>query len=148
MRLNRFLASACVLSIAAVCQIQFRDFFGWSPDFALASLLVFAFHLGFLELAFLGSIAALILNWKPAPSSEIILLMLLPLAAFGIKRLLPWRAAAGGFGVLTAGLLIFYAIAVPSVFIEHPIFLLGMLASAAVFAGFVFYSFRYVYKTQ
>jgi hypothetical protein len=144
--LNKFFASFLILTLALACQTQCRDLFGWVPDLVLASLLVFIFYLNFFELAFLASVAALFLNWRQAPNIEISLLILLPLLAFAAMRFIPWHKETTGFAVSITGIAIFYAVTNFSGSIANMALVLEAGISAILFAGIIFYTFRFIYK--
>src|SRR5437016_1068064 len=96
MRVKKILTAFLSLLIAIALQSACKELFGWSPDFSLAALIVFALLLNFLEVFFLSASAAFLLNWQPAPSLEITLVILLPLLMNAVKQFLPWRIDRGG----------------------------------------------------
>lgn len=88
-RFSRFLAAFLLLFSAVVVQLKAAGGAGFRPALVLAVLIAFALFLDTLELLFLSLLAALFLNWQPALSFELLVLVLFPLLVGLGRRLLP-----------------------------------------------------------
>lgn len=87
----RFIGAILILFIALFLTARLFPFLGFYADFILAALVTFATFLNFLEIVFLTLLAAFFVNWQPVPSAEMLIFIILPLAAFWIGRAANWR---------------------------------------------------------
>ena len=110
--------------------------------------MAFSFFFGFLEIAFMGVMSALILNWQPRLGAETAALIIVPLAALAAKKFLPWRNEANLLLLTIAGILIFYGFTSPASFAGNTFLFLKIIISTLVFSLFLFWIFRHFYKTR
>lgn len=108
---SNFLAAFLIVSIALVIQLKLGPVLNFYPNFALAVLIASAFFFDFSELGFLAIFSALILNWRPGLSPEILILIGLPIAVSIIRKFLPAQAWLNFSITLVLGLLVFYSAA-------------------------------------
>lgn len=88
---TRFLASALTVALAAILQLKLKPLLGWSPDLLLVALIAASFHLKFLQFLFLDFLGVWFLNWRPGLGGDMLFYAALPVAAFFLRPLLPWR---------------------------------------------------------
>lgn len=108
---SNFLAAFLIVSLAVILQLKIGLISSLYPNFTLAALLALAFFLDFSELGFLVIVSALILNWRPGLSPEILILISLPITASILRKFLPAQAWLNFILALVLGLLIFYSAA-------------------------------------
>lgn len=145
MRHGKFFSALLTLVIALWLQFSFLAYVRWSPDFVLTALVAFAFYFGFWELAALSTLSAFVLNWQPAFGLEIALIVLLPLAAFFVKRFLPWRNGINNLAAASAAILVFYGATNYSSLAGHALLFAAAAFGALCFGAFVFQIFNYFY---
>lgn len=76
----------------------------------LSALITLAFFTDVFGIAFASLLAAFAVNWKPAPSPEVALIVLIPFAVFFGRRFMPGKPWLGNLVFLAAGFLIFYGV--------------------------------------
>lgn len=131
---RKFITVALVVVFSLVFQIKLGEFFGFYPNLALAALITVAFILNLFELIFWALLIVLVLNWQPAVTPEMIMIVTVPLAAFYFHKLLPWRSWFNNLFLIFLGALIFYFVRDPSLsFLKNP----GIITKD-MFAGLVF----------
>ena len=108
---SNFLAAFLIVSLAIVLQLKIGLISGLYPNFALAVLIALAFFLDFSELGFLVIFGALILNWRPGLSPEILVLISLPIIVYIFRKFLPAQAWLNFTLALVLGFLVFYSAA-------------------------------------
>ena len=127
---SNFLAAFLIVSIAVVLQLKFGLVSNFYPSFTLAVLIVSAFFLGFSELGFLVIFSALILNWRPGLSPEILVLISLPIVVSIFRKFLPAQVWLNFSFAIALGLLIFYSAAdFQSLVKNFNIFLIDLIIS-------------------
>lgn len=126
----KYLSAILVLVLAAMLQLWFAPA-GIRGDFVLAALVVFAFLFEFWELAAFILFGIFLLGLLPYGILSMIVLALVPLAAYAVRRrfpLDPWFGAAVG---IAAGIIVFYAASAPVAAVHAaPFFLLDILVCA------------------
>jgi|GEM_PF-2445088 len=142
----KFYTCLLTLIIALMLQLNSRDVFGWSPEFVLGTMIVFAFYLEFIELAALTSVSALALNWQPSLNLELLLIAILPMIIFGVKKFLPWRNAINNFLAILSALLIFYGATNYAALSGYPFLFPKIVFGNLIFGGLLFQTFGYFYK--
>ncbi len=147
-RAVKFLSAVLVVFIASILQAEIKFFFGWSPDFALATLITLAFYFGSLEVLFLSLLSAIILNWQPAISLEIFLLIALPLLVSATKRYFLWRVEINHFLAIISAFLVFYGASNYISLVNNPLFFAEIIIWASIFGIFIFQVFRYFYSIR
>ncbi|MBI4086237.1 MAG: hypothetical protein HY433_03300 [Candidatus Liptonbacteria bacterium] len=145
MRANKFLASLLLLLTAVLLQYNFNAFLGWSPDFVLGVLVTFPFFLGFIEILFMGLAGALILNWQPQFSSEILMISTMPLFVLFVKKYFPWRAGLSHILSTFFMLAVFYGISDYASLFGNPALFLKSAAWTLAYGALVFQALNYFY---
>lgn len=133
-----FLAAFLAVSLAAVLQLKFGLAASFYPSFALIALIASAFFLDFLELGFLVVFGAVILNWRPGVTPEILALAGLPIAVYTLRKFLPAQAWLNFTIAVVLGLFVFYSAAGFEVLVKNLNLFLTDLAISAVFAVPIF----------
>ncbi|MBI4084906.1 MAG: hypothetical protein HY432_00080 [Candidatus Liptonbacteria bacterium] len=143
---NKFIVSLLLLLIASFLQFNFKLHFGWTPEFAMATLVVFGFYLGFLEIAFLCALGVFLFNWMPLPGFEILFFFLLPFLVLSARKIFPWKSEVNNVLIVSVSAFLFYAISDWSV-ISGNAFLFGLiLIGTAAFGAAIFQILNYFYK--
>jgi len=122
----KFLGGLILLFIALLLQFFFARA-GIFINFSFAAIISFAFVFEFWELAFLTLLTVFILNWQPAPSVEILVFALVPIAVHFLHPLFHWQIWLENCIAIVLGFLVLYLAAAPSGFLAHsPAFLLDL----------------------
>ena len=145
---NKLFASLLILLLAFGFQYGVKTSFGWSPDFVLGTLITFSFFLGFIEILFLGAASALLLNWQPYFSPEILMFIILPILVFGVKKYFPWRMEINHLLSVFFGLVIFYGISSYGSLFGNLTLFLKSAGWTLMFSAFVFQVFNYFYPAK
>ena len=126
----KFLNAFLIVCIALTLQFLVGEASGMWLSLTLAALVASAFFLDFLELITLALFSVLILNWQPAFSFEMLLLMVLPLVTFFFHKLIPFAPIVGNAILFAISIIIFY-VSIGGGFIMHSpsVFFLDVLAS-------------------
>lgn len=126
----RFIVAFVLLLLALLLEIAFGDVLGVWLGFTLAILIAAAFFLDFRELLPLILFAALVLNWQPAWSPEILFFSTIPILVYVAKAFVPLQPFSGSLSFIFLSTLLFYLIFSPRLFIIHPgVFFLDLFAS-------------------
>ena len=133
-RQSNFLAAFLIVSLAVILQLKIGLIANLYPNFTLAALIALAFFLDFSELGFLVILSALVLNWRPGLSPEILTLISLPIAVFIFRRLLPAHAWLSFALVFIIGLSMIYSAAGFSLMVNNFSLFFVDLAISIVFA--------------
>ncbi|MBI2033770.1 MAG: hypothetical protein HYT13_01590 [Candidatus Liptonbacteria bacterium] len=130
---SNFLVAFLIVSFAVVLQLKIGLISSLYPNFTLAALIASALFLDFSELGFLVFFSALILNWRPGLSPEIMVLISLPITVSVLRRFLPAQAWMNLVLALVLGLLVFYSAAgFQSLVKNFNIFLIDLTISTVV----------------
>lgn len=100
-----------VLGLALLFQLRAIDLWSWSPEFVLATLITLAFFVTFGQLVLLGCLAAWLLAWQPGLGQEVVSLVMLPLAAYFVRRLSPWQSWLSNLVLVAGSIPAFYILA-------------------------------------
>ena len=109
----KYLSAGLVLILAVMLQLWFAPA-GIRGDFAIATLIVFSFLFEFWELVIFILRGVLFLNSSPYPDIAMVMLALIPLIIYFLRRrfpLDPWVGAGAG---IVLGTIVFYAVTAPS----------------------------------
>lgn len=134
----KLLAAFLFLILAIFLQLLIGGISGIWINFALVALVVAAFFLNFLELLPLCLAAVLVLNWQPAPSLEMALYVILPLAVFALRKHFPFKPWLGIPAAIILSDLIFYLIIGPRFLLAAPAIFFWDLAGELVCGGIFF----------
>ena len=97
-----------ILTLLACLSLQFwLVLFGIHADLAFAALVTFAFLFNAWELVVFILLVALILNWQPGLSLDIIAFALIPFAVFLAERRMRTTVWIGSMVAVVVGLLLF-----------------------------------------
>lgn len=144
---HRFLAAFLVLLAAFLLRLRLGPVFGWQPEFVLASLITFAFILGFFELGFLIACALFLLSWQPGLSIEFALMALLPLACFLFRKIVyTFEGWFSNFLTVFLGVIVFNLSIDAALALHAPPVLLGNAVASAFFGFLIFSVFGYCYQ--
>jgi hypothetical protein len=108
----KHLSATLVLILAVMLQLWFAPA-GMRGDFVLATLIVFAFLFSFWELIAFVLFGIFLLDLSPYSVPTMLMLALVPLALYFVRRrfpLDPWSGAAAGIAL---GIAVFYAVTAP-----------------------------------
>ena len=145
---SNFLAAFLIVSLAATSQLKIGLISSLYPSFTLAALIASAFFLDFFELGFLVILGALILNWRPGLSPEILVLISLPIVISILRKFLPAEAWLNFILAVTFGLLVFYSAAGPESLVKNfNLFFIDLIISMA-FAVLTFIIFKNLYASK
>ncbi len=135
---SSFLATFLIVSLAVILQLKIGLISSFYPSFTLAALIASAFFLDFFELSFLVILGALVLNWRPGLSPEILVLISLPITVSILIKFLPIQAWLNFILALVLGLLFFYSVAgFPSLVKNFNLLFIDLIISM-VFAAPIF----------
>ena len=135
--MTRFILALLFLALAFVMQFWFASF-GVYVNFILATLITLAFLFDIWDVSFFILAAIFIVNWQPAVSVEIVLIAVLPLAAFLLNRYSLSEPWAANLLCIFLGLLILYLVIAPGAFLASwKIFFID-LAASLIFGAIVF----------
>ena len=145
---SNFLAAFLIVSLAVILQLKIGLISSLYPNFTLAALIALAFFLDLSELGFLVIVSALILNWRPGLSPEILVLISLPIAVSIIRKFLPAQAWLNFTLALVFGLLVFYFAAGFGAMVKNfNIFFIDLTIST-VFAVLTFFILKSFYASK
>ena len=133
----RFILALLFLALAFVLQFWLASF-GVFLNIILAALITFAFLFDIWDLLFFILTAVLVVNWQPAFSLEIALLVLIPIATYLVYRRMspePWAASIASIAI---GLLVFYLLIAPQLFLSEWKLFLTDLVACIVFSSVTF----------
>lgn len=108
----KYLSAILTFILAVILQLWLAPA-GMRGDFVLAILIVFAFLFEFWELVAFILLGVFLMNGAPRLGSAMLMLAVLPLAAYFLRRyfsLDPWLGVALG---IAFGIIIFYAVLAP-----------------------------------
>jgi hypothetical protein len=108
----KYLSATLVFLLAVMLQLWFAPG-GMRGDFVLAVLIVFSFVFEFWELLIFVLLAAFLMNAAFHPDLAVLMLVLVPLAVFAVRRrfsLDPWLGIPA---VIAVGIVLFYAVTAP-----------------------------------
>ncbi|MEK9173575.1 MAG: hypothetical protein AAB594_03335 [Patescibacteria group bacterium] len=142
-----FFLSLILVLISIVIQLNFDDVFSFRPDFVLAALIASAFFLGFLELIFVALLSAIIINWQPILSYEILILALWPILVYFLNRFFPGKAWFNSLIMTALGILILYASVILRNFFDS-FSLIALDVSVCLVFGFVIFNLFEKLKTN
>lgn len=131
-------AGLLVLFIALALQFWLASA-GVRVDLVFAALISFAYLFGFWELLLLVLLGVFIINWQPAPSVEILVFALFPLAAYFCRDLLHWRTWLENFLAIALGFLVLYLAVVPMHFLLYLNSFLLNVAAGIIFSAVIFF---------
>jgi hypothetical protein len=84
---NNLILISLILLLVYFIQLKILTLFNFSPNFFLASLMVFVFFVSnYLEILFLAFFSSFLINWKPHLSIEIMLFFLIPQLIYFILK--------------------------------------------------------------
>lgn len=143
---NKFAVFLLAFIIVSFLQFNWKDIFGWSPEFAMAFLVVCGFYLNIGETAVICAIGVLLFNWLPLPGSEILFYFLIPLIIIYVRKMFPWQSGFINFLGTILAVAVFYSVSdFPAVAANLPFFAM-IVFTTAVFGAVIFYLFDYFYK--
>lgn len=133
----RFILAILILLFACALQFWFASA-GAFVNFILAALIAFAFFFDVWELLVLVLFAVLVVNWQPAPSVDIFVFAIIPIAAFAFHKAFRWSPWAGVPVAIVVGFLLLYLAIAPAMFLADWEPFLTDLFGGLVFGGLVF----------
>jgi hypothetical protein len=136
MRLRSIIA-ILILLLACALQFWFASA-GTFINFILATLIVFAFFFDIWELLVFTLFAIFVVNWQPAPSADIFLFGILPIAAYAFHKVFAWTVWAAIPAALVCGFFLLYLAIAPSAILGNGGLFLVDLFGGLVFGGLVF----------
>ncbi|TSC82208.1 MAG: hypothetical protein G01um101420_512 [Parcubacteria group bacterium Gr01-1014_20] len=142
-----FFLSLILVLISTVLQLNFDDVFNFRPDFVLVALIVSAFFLGFFELIFVVLLSALIINWQPILSYEILILVLWPILVYFLNRFFPGKAWFNSLIMIALGIFILYASVIFRNFLDSSR-LIALDVSVCLVFGFLIFNLFEKLKTK
>jgi hypothetical protein len=107
---GKFLTPALAVILAGIAQIKLKPLLGWAPDLVLVALIAASFRLRLPQFLALVLLGAWFLNWRPGADQNILFYAALPLAAFFLRRFLPWRPWFASLVLGVAGIAVFYLV--------------------------------------
>ncbi len=122
MNVKGFFISFFLVLLLLMLTLKMKLIFGWNPDLLFALLIALGFAAGFSETFFLAAFSAWILNYTPYPGIDVLFMGLMPLAAFIMKKFVPWRHWMS-LGVLVVGGLGIRYLFVPGAWSTYPLWL-------------------------
>jgi hypothetical protein len=111
-----------------------------------AALIVFAFFFDFWEMALFVLLGVLVINWQPAPSTEIFLFAFIPLIVFALRGVVRSERWVTVPIAIVCGLLVFYAIADPHFLLSNPVAFLEDLFGSLIAGELVFWAMGRITK--
>ncbi|HUC01671.1 MAG TPA: hypothetical protein VMA75_02090 [Candidatus Paceibacterota bacterium] len=135
----RFILAILILLLACSLQFWFASA-NVFVNFILAALIVFAFFFDFWEMLVFVLFAVFVVNWAPAPSVDIVVFGLIPLAAFAFHKAFRWSRWAGAPVAIVAGFLLLYLAIAPAAFLPGWESFLTDLFGGLVFGALVFFT--------
>jgi hypothetical protein len=85
---NNLILISLILLLIYFIQLKILTLFNFSPNFFLASLMVFVFFASnYLEILFLAFFSSFLINWKPHLNTEVILIFLIPQLIYFILKI-------------------------------------------------------------
>jgi len=136
----KFLGAFITTFLAIAFELRLKHLFGFSPDLALATLLILGSFVSLGELMILILSSVFILNWQPALSWEIIWFSLLPLAFAAIHRIFPFESWTANLISVGLGTLLFTLFVDPR-FVVRDIVGFAELWLGAIVCGMAIYYF-------
>lgn len=121
-RKKLWLAISIIIAVAAALQLSSGfEFFGVRPNLVLVVALVATFFIeGFLPYAALVLIGTIFLRFEPGFNADLLILGLICLLAFWIRRNFVLPSFITSLGFICAGSLGFYLLTAPSFLISQP----------------------------
>jgi hypothetical protein len=133
----RFILAILILLLACSFQFWFASA-GMFINFILAALIVFAFFFDIWELLVFVLFAVFVVNWSPAPSVDIIVFGIIPLAAYAFHKVFAWTLWTAIPVAIICGFLLLYLAIAPAAFLGNWEVFLKDLFGGLVFGGLVF----------
>ncbi|MEK7546680.1 MAG: hypothetical protein AAB536_00655 [Patescibacteria group bacterium] len=143
---GKLAASFLFFVIASFLQLNFKAFFGWSPEFAMAALVVFGFYLSVLEMGVLSFFGIFLFNWRVLPGWEILFFFLIPFFMMFARKIFPWRNDFNCVLGTVFSVFVFYAVFGLQGILGNPGVFMWILAATAFFGAAVFRLLNYFYK--
>lgn len=140
--LERFLAIFGLTTIALILQIELGYFLNFRPNLILTLLITASFFYKLIEILTLALIIILIINWQPAISPEIFVILIFPLLSFYLRRFLPWQNWFNNLILILGGLIIFYFAANFSFFFLNNLKFQSELAISLILGSVIFFVFK------
>jgi hypothetical protein len=134
----RLITAFLILVLAAAIQFWLSGA-GIFLNLIFAALIVFAFFFDFWEMALFVLLGVLVVNWQPAPSTEIFLFALIPLIVFALHGVFRSERWATVPIAIVCGLLIFYAVTAPHFLLSNPVAFLEDLFGSLIAGELVFW---------
>jgi hypothetical protein len=132
----RFILAVLIFLLACTLQFWFASA-GVFINFILASLIVFAFFFDLWELLVFVLFAVLVINWQPAPSVDIFVFGIIPLAAYAFHKVFVWTLWAAVPTAIVCGFLILYLAIAPAAFLGNGEVFLKDVLGGLIFGGIV-----------
>lgn len=140
----RIALSFLLLLISAVLELRLKLASGWSFDFLLLALLIPPMFLSLREFllfeAFSLWLFSILYSWSYLPLA---LLAAMPFAVFLFKSIFPWQSWLLPFAVALIGIVAFYSIVSPGLFLGSLGFVLFDLC-VSFFVAWVYYGLFYM----
>ena len=133
----KYLSAFFVFTLAVMLQLWFAPA-GMRGDFVLAALVVFSFLFEFWELTAFILLGIFLLNSPSIFTSAALMVILVPLAVYFMRRrfpLDPWFGVAAG---IVGGIAVFYAVTAPIAALHAIGFLLIDMLMCVLFGELVF----------
>ncbi len=143
--MKKFLSAFLLLVLMLTLSLKLKLFFGFAPDFVAALLITFGFIFSFYETAILGAFGLWILNWRPLPGRELLVLAGLMLLAYLGRYFMPFKRFVSLGAITLLGTLLLYAVALPGLFIAEFKWIALDAALATLFAFLILHTFRSLY---
>lgn len=137
-RYGALAVSALFVFLASVLQLGSGSFFGFTVDVALATVIVLTPFLTLLETAALTVGAYALIESQLSIGAEQALFYLLPVAAYGALRVLPWQSGAAVSLVVVLGIACFYGVLDYRLAVGNPSVLMDDIAASLAWGIFVF----------
>lgn len=142
----RFVRALLIFLLAAAIQFWLAGG-GIFLDLLFAVLIVFAFFMDFWEMAFFILLGIFLLNWMPAPSLELVLFALIPLAFFFFRSALRLERWVVALSAIALGSVVFYLVIAPRLFIVQPGAFLEDLCGGLIAGALAFWALTHYYRT-
>ena len=108
----KYLLALLVFLLAVMLQLWFAPG-GMHGDFVLAALIIFSFIFEFWELVIFILLAAFLMNAAFYPDLAMLMLVLVPLASYVVRRRFSLEPLFGAPAVVACGIVVFYAVTAP-----------------------------------
>lgn len=142
---NKFAVFFLAFIIASFLQLNWKAAFGWSPEFAMALLVVCGFYLSILEMAALSAAGIFIFSWRPGPGWEILFFFLIPFIVIYARKFLPWHGGINNIIGIILAVSVFYAVSdFTAIAANIPLFSI-ILFITVCFGAAAFQLFNYFY---